>query len=181
MNGSIKKYVITAIMAGVICALAPISIVIPISPVPITLATFAIYISIYILGMKYGTISVCIYILLGAVGIPVYNGWTAGADKIIGPTGGYIIGYIFLAIVSGHIIEKDYKNGYRTIIGFVVGTIVLYTIGTTWLAFLLKVDFVKALFMGVVPFIIGDIIKIAVAFVVGKNIREILLKNNIWN
>ena len=172
MNSNLKKNILTAVMAAVISATAPISITIPMSPVPITLATFSIYLTIYILGMKNGTVSVLIYILLGACGAPVFNGWSGGADKLIGPTGGYIIGYIFLALVSGYIIEKDYKNGIRTIIGFIVGTIVLYIFGTLWLKILLKVDFIKALFMGVVPFIFGDILKMILAYIIGVKVKK---------
>ena len=85
-------------MAAVISIIAPISIVIPLSPVPISLGTFIILLNVFVLGGKYGTISTLIYILLGFIGLPVFTGWTGGVSKVLGPTGGYIIGYILAFI-----------------------------------------------------------------------------------
>ena len=86
-----------AIMAAVMCVLGPLSI--PVGPVPISLLTLAIYLAAYVLGAKGTTLSVCIYILLGAVGLPVFSGAAGGLAKIAGPTGGYILGYLFLAFI----------------------------------------------------------------------------------
>ena len=89
-----KTYEITmtALMAAVTCILAPLSI--PIGPVPISFTNLAIYLSLYLLGWKKGTISYLIYLLLGLVGLPVFSGFTGGPAKLAGPTGGYIIGFI---------------------------------------------------------------------------------------
>lgn len=82
--------VVTALMAAVTCILAPLSV--PIGPVPISLTNFAIYLSLYLLDWKKGTLSYLIYLLLGLVGLPVFSGFTGGLAKLAGPTGGYIIG-----------------------------------------------------------------------------------------
>ena len=95
------------IMAAVFAALTAVcsQIQIPLAPVPINLATFAIFITAGLLGKRWGTVSLIVYVLLGAVGLPVFAGFTGGFGIITGPTGGYIIGYIFTAFITGYIIE----------------------------------------------------------------------------
>ena len=95
---------VTALMTAVTCILAPLSI--PIGPVPISLTNFAIYLSLYLLDWKKGTISYILYLLLGLVGLPVFSGFTGGIGKLAGPTGGYIIGFIPMAIIAGIVIDK---------------------------------------------------------------------------
>ena len=89
---------VTALMTAVTCILAPLSI--PIGPVPISLTNFAIYLSLYLLDWKKGTVSYILYLLLGLVGLPVFSGFTGGIGKLAGPTGGYIIGFIPMAIIG---------------------------------------------------------------------------------
>ena len=91
-HGTTYAITVTALMTAVTCILAPLSI--PIGPVPISLTNLAIYISLYLLGWKRGTISYLIYLLIGLVGIPVFSGFTGGPAKLAGPTGGYIIGTV---------------------------------------------------------------------------------------
>ena len=98
-HGTTYAITVTALMTAVTCILAPLSI--PIGPVPISLTNLAIYISLYLLGWKRGTISYLIYLLIGLVGIPVFSGFTGGPAKLAGPTGGYIIGFIAMAIIAG--------------------------------------------------------------------------------
>lgn len=93
-----------AIFTALLCILAPMSI--PIGPVPISLTTLVIYLSLYILGMKKGTISFLIYLLLGLVGLPVFSGYSGGPAKLLGPTGGYIIGFLFIALIGGYVIDR---------------------------------------------------------------------------
>ena len=90
---------ITALMTAVTCILAPMSI--PIGPVPISFTNLAIYLSLYLLGWKKGTISYLIYLLIGLVGLPVFSGFTGGPAKLAGPTGGYIIGFIVMEVIAG--------------------------------------------------------------------------------
>lgn len=175
-NFSLKKSITTALMAAVISALSPISITIPMSPVPISLSTFAIYLTLYILGATYGTISTMIYVLLGIIGAPVFTGFSGGIGKILGPTGGYIIAYIFMAIIAGCIIERNYSSGFMCFLGMAIGTIVLYIVGTLWLSHILNMTFIEGLGVGVIPFIPGDIVKMVFAYIIGKKLRLILSK-----
>ena len=101
-----KTLTLIGVMTAVICIMGPLSIQLPISPVPISLGTLAIYFVIYVLGMKKGTISCCIYLLIGFIGIPVFTGFTSGPAKLLGPTGGYLVGYIFMALICGFVVDK---------------------------------------------------------------------------
>ena len=129
-----KNYtmVITALMAAVTCILAPLSI--PIGPIPISLTNFAIYLSLYLLNWKMGTLSYIIYLLVGLVGLPVFSGFTGGLGKLAGPTGEYIIGFIPMAIIAGIVIDKFTNRGLQ-LLGMIVGTIICYTFGTIWFCF----------------------------------------------
>lgn len=104
-----KTMALIGVMAAVTCILGPLSLAIPVSPVPISLTNLAVYFAIYVLGMKRGTISYCIYLLLGLVGLPVFSAFTGGAGKLFGPTGGYLIGFIFMALICGLLL----RNGRR--------------------------------------------------------------------
>lgn len=176
MKKSVKKIVSIALMTAVICVISPFAIAIPVSPVPVSLATFAIYLTVIILGLKDGTISVMVYVLLGFAGAPVFTGFTGGAGKVLGPTGGYIIGYIFLALIEGVFVEGAHA---KIFLGMVLGTIVLYVFGTLWLAKQAGLTLVSAFSAGVLPFAIGDIAKMIIALFAGTKIRNALIKSNL--
>lgn len=170
---------IIGLMAAVICIIAPISLVLPISPVPISLGTFSIFFAIYVLGMKRGTASLALYILLGLVGLPVFSGFTGGVGKLLGPTGGYILGYLFLAVISGYIVDRWRSNRIFCFVGFALGTLVCYMFGTIWLAFQASISFSQALAAAVLPFIPGDLIKLILAMLLGAQVRKRLAKANL--
>ena len=183
-NGTKKlttyQLTLTAVMAAVICVLGPISIAIPVSPVPISLASMAVYLAVTVLGMKLGTLSCLIYLLLGLVGIPVFAGGSAGAAKLFGPTGGYLIGYLFLALIAGAFVGRFAENKWKNIafaaLGMILGTIVLYALGTAWLAYSAGMDFQAALWAGVITFIPGDLVKMVIAVLLGSAVRGRLLR-----
>lgn len=174
----VNQMTIVGVMAAVISILGPLSV--PIGIVPISFTILAIYISLYTLGMKKGTISVIIYILIGFIGIPVFSGFSSGPSKLLGPTGGYIIGFIFMAIISGFFIDRFFSNWYMCFLGMVLGTAVCYIFGTTWLAYQANMSASSALAAGVIPFIPGDLIKIAIATFIGPQIRKRLISANLF-
>ncbi len=152
------------LMAAITCILGPLSLVIPVSPVPVSLTNLAIYFSVFILGTKLGTVSCLIYLLLGLAGLPVFSGFSGGAEKLLGPTGGYLIGFIFMALISGIFIQKFsgrtfFERGMQ-VLGMILGALVLYAFGTAWLALGAGMSFPGALMAGVIPFIPFDLIKI---------------------
>lgn len=168
---STKTYTITvtALMAAVISVLAPLSI--PIGPVPISLTNFAIYISLYVLDWKKGTVSYLIYLLLGLVGLPVFSGFTGGIGKLAGPTGGYIIGFIPMAIIAGILIDKFDKRWIH-LLGMIIGTAICYAFGTAWFCLSTGTEAAAALSICVFPFIPGDLIKMLIAVIFAPKIRE---------
>ena len=165
-----KQMVLIALMAAVTCVLGPLSIPLPFSPVPISLTNFAIFLAIFVLGMKNGTISFIIYLLLGAVGVPVFSSFRGGLQVLAGPTGGYLIGFIFLALIMGFALDHFDRKLLPTIIGMIIGMVVCYAFGTVWLAKLLSLSFKEGLMMGVIPYLPGDAAKIIIAAIVGPKL-----------
>ena len=165
-----KQMVLIALMTTVTCVLGPLSIPLPFSPVPISLTNFAIFLAIFVLGMKSGTISFIIYLLLGAVGVPVFSSFRGGFQVLAGPTGGYLIGFIFLALIMGFALDHFDRKLVPTIIGMIIGMAVCYAFGTVWLAKLLSLSFKEGLMMGVIPYLPGDAAKIIIAAIVGPKL-----------
>lgn len=165
-----KQMVLIALMTAVTCVLGPLSIPLPFSPVPISLTNFAIFLAIFVLGMKNGTISFIIYLLLGAVGVPVFSSFRGGLQVLAGPTGGYLIGFISLALIMGFALDHFDRKLVPTIIGMIIGMAVCYAFGTVWLAKLLSLSFKEGLMMGVIPYLAGDVAKIIIAAIVGPKL-----------
>ena len=132
MNNKTRDMVMTAIMAAVMCVLGPLSI--PIGPVPISLTNFAIYIALYVLGTKRGTMAVLIYLLIGLAGVPVFSGFTSGPAKLAGPTGGYLLGFLPMAFLAGLFIDRFHENYAISVVGMFLATLIPYGVGSLWLA-----------------------------------------------
>ncbi len=175
-KSKIKQQALVGLMTAVICVLSPFALHLPISPVPISLGTLAVYFTVFVLGMKLGTASVLIYILLGLAGLPVFTGFTAGPGTLLGPTGGYIVGYLFITLICGYFIDKFPKKVWLCALSMALSTAVCYLFGTLWLARLLDLSFTKALWAGVIPYIPGDILKLALAVSIGFQIKKRLHK-----
>ena len=164
----------TAVMAAVTCVLAPMSI--PIGPVPISFTNLAIYLSLYLLGWKRGTVSYLVYVLIGMVGVPVFSGYGAGIAKLAGPTGGYLVGYLLLAFIGGLFIEKSKGQPVISGIGLVLGDAACYVLGTAWFVFQMQCELGYALTVCVYPFIALDLGKIVVSCIVGALLRKRLVQ-----
>lgn len=165
---------VTAIFAALMCIFGPMSV--PIGPVPISLTNFVIYIAVFVLGTKLGTLSFVVYLLLGAFGLPVFSGFAGGVGKLVGPTGGYLVGFIPMALICGFFITKFFNKKHIVAIGMVFATLVVYALGTVWFVFQMKCDVLYALTVCVFPFLIGDAIKIAISIVLGSILRKRLLQ-----
>ena len=166
-----KRMALIGVMTAVTCILGPFSIPLPFSPVPISFTNLAIYLAAYVLGMKACTVSYLIYMLLGMVGVPVFSGFTGGPAKLAGPTGGYIIGFIAMAIIAGLVIDH-FHQPWLQLIGMIVGTIICYVLGTAWFCFEAKSTVSGALSICVFPFIPGDLIKMIIAMLIGPAIKK---------
>ena len=161
---------VTAVMAAVLCVLGPLTV--PIGAVPISLANFVICLSAWLLGPKFGTLSVAIYLVLGLVGIPVFSGYGAGLAKVAGPTGGYLVGYLLLAFIGGLFIEKSKGQPVISAVGLILGDAACYVLGTAWFVFQMKCELGHALAVCVYPFLLLDLAKIVVSCVVGALLRK---------
>ncbi len=165
---------VTALMTAITCILGPLSLPIPISPVPVSLTNLVIYFMAYVLGAKLSVISYMVYLLLGMAGLPVFSGFSGGLAKLAGPTGGYLIGFIFLAAIAGFCVEKFPGKIYMHVAGMAIGTAVCYAFGTVWLSGQLGRTFLEGLGIGVIPYLPGDTIKIIAAVIVGPQIKKSL-------
>ena len=174
----LKSMVLMALFAALTCVLAPLSI--PIGPVPISFTNLVIYFSLYVLGWQRATITYLVYLLLGLVGLPVFSGFAGGIGKLAGPTGGYLIGFIFMAIISGLFVKmkKDEVILSRVlgIAGMILGTLVAYAFGTAWFCYSTGTGLSAALALCVIPFIPGDLVKIIVAAVVAPTVAKQIRK-----
>ena len=165
--------------SGLLAIISPLQIILPFSPVPITLQVVGMVLSGSILGSKLGFLSVLIYTILGLVGLPIFAGFKSGVPTLIGPTGGYIIGFIVAAYIIGKLIEiKDEPGLAYMLFANIIGLIILYTIGTLQLSFVYTHSIPKAIVAGVLPYIIPDLIKIFFSSILVIQVRKILIKSN---
>lgn len=167
---TVYQLCVVSLMSALLCVLGPLTI--PIGEVPISAATLVIYLAVYLLGPKLGTVSCIIYLMLGFAGLPVFSGYTGGVAKLVGPTGGYLVGYILLAFISGIFMVKSSYKMIWDLLGMAAGTAVLYLFGTVWFMVLMKCSFVAAMAQCVVPFLIGDLAKIVFAELIGREMRR---------
>ncbi len=147
--------------------------------IPFTLQTFGIFLTVGVLGGKRGTLSVLIYLLLGIIGIPVFSGFTGGVGRLLGTTGGYIIGFLLSAMVMWAMEQFLGKKRWVLAISMLLGLIVCYAFGTMWFMFVYAnstgpIGVWTALGWCVFPYIIPDLIKIALALVLCKKLAQII-------
>ena len=165
---------VCGLIAAVFCVIGPITV--PIGPVPVSLLTLAIYIAACVLGAYQTVVSVLVYLLLGAAGMPVFSGYQGGLAKVAGPTGGYLVGYLFLALLCGLAAEHSHSQPLLCLSGMVLGTAVLYAFGTLWFMAQTQTALWSALTLCVFPFVPVDLCKMAVALPVGRSTRSALDK-----
>lgn len=145
-------------------AAAQIRITLPFTPVPITGQTFAVLLAGASLGSMAGSASQLLYVALGAVGLPFYAGGDSGWEVVQGTTGGYLVGFVVAAWVVGFLAERSQDRTIASAVpAFLTGSLVVYLFGVPWLAHVLDVGWVEAAGLGAVPFVIGDLVKAALA------------------
>lgn len=186
---TVRNMTFIAVMAALVCVAGPWSIPMP-GLVPISLASFAVYLAGGILGWKKGTVAVLIYVILGAVGVPVFSGGAGGFAKLFGVTGGYIFGYIPCALLSGLFTDLFYKKNsniknkflnwlsraWSVPVGMILGTVALYALGTVWFIIARGVTLEVAMAGCVLPFLPGDAVKIVCATILTLALRDRLSK-----
>ena len=166
-----KAMTLTAVTAALLCIAGPLSIAI--GPIPLSLATFAVYMAGAVLGARKGTAAVGLYLVIGLIGVPVFSGFSGGFQKLAGVTGGYLIGYLPCAFLTGIGAEKAGGKGRFFLPAMmIVGTAVLYTIGTAWFMIQTGNPLGGALSLCVVPFLPGDAVKIIAATLLTAPVRR---------
>ncbi|MGN1385435.1 MAG: biotin transporter BioY [Bacillus sp. (in: firmicutes)] len=172
-KSNLHYYIITALFTAFIAIFSQITIPLPL--VPITGQTLAIGIAATILGRKYGTMSVLLYLIIGAVGVPVFAGMSGGIGKLVGPTGGYLVGFLPTAYIIGLMIEKTKLCFTNALIANIIGMIVTLTFGTIWLKISASLTWSAAIASGVTPFLLVGILKAAIAAYIAVLVRSRLL------
>lgn len=166
----LRMMIITALFAAIIGIFSQITIPLPL--VPITGQTLAVGLAATILGSRYGTYSVVLYLFIGAAGVPVFAEMSGGLAKIFGPTGGYLLSYIPTVYITGLILEKTRFSLPFALIANIMGMIITLIIGTIWLKYIASLTWTAAFASGVAPFIIVGILKAFLASWLGVTIRS---------
>lgn len=164
-----------ALFAALMCLCAWISL--PLGDTAITLQTFALFLSLELLGGKYGSLVCLLYLLLGAVGLPVFSGFRGGVGMLLGTTGGYLWGFLACALLSW-LITGLFGHRFR-LLGYLAGLILCYALGTLWFYWVylragsaVGIGFV--LLKCVVPFVLPDLLKLSLALVLSKKLKRSL-------
>jgi biotin transport system substrate-specific component len=169
---SLKMMVYASLFASLTAVGAYIAIPFPLSPVPIALQSLFVLLAGLLLGKKWGAASMAVYLLAGAAGLPVFVGGTGGIGHFAGPTGGYLAGFVPAVFVIGAISEKR-AGVLSDVAAMAVGSLIIYTLGVSWLTFHTGFSFSKTLMIGMVPFLPGDALKIAAAVWIARRLRPV--------
>jgi biotin transport system substrate-specific component len=148
--------------------------------VPFTLQTFAVFTALLMLGGDRGTLSVLVYILIGAVGVPVFAGFTGGVGILFGSTGGYIFGFVFMGLIYQIFTKLFGRKAVVEIVALVIGLVICYAFGTAWFMYVYTRDsgavgILSVLSWCVFPFIIPDVLKLVLAYLISKRTRKDLI------
>jgi biotin transport system substrate-specific component len=169
-----KTMILCALFAALTAVCSMISIPLPFTPVPINLATLSVFLAGGLLGSKSGAVSQIVYVILGAVGLPVFHSFTGGFAVLAGPTGGYLIGYVATAWLIGFMIEKLGQGFFKNMISMITGLAICYILGTLWFMYLTSTGLAAALMLCVIPFLIGDAIKIIAGSFLVKKLHKLV-------
>lgn len=166
----LRMMIVTALFAAIIGVLAQVTIPLPL--VPITGQTLALGLAATILGSRYGTLSVLLYLLIGVIGVPVFAQLSAGLGIVFGPTGGFLFGFIPASFVIGYYMEKTSFTIKNAIIANVIGMFIALFFGTAWLKFFADLSWTAAFASGFAPFVIVGLIKAFLAASIGIAVRN---------
>jgi biotin transport system substrate-specific component len=172
-------FIYAAIFAALAAVMGFIIIPLPFSPVPITGQNLAIMLAASILTTRQAALSVMTFLLLGAIGLPVFTGGTGGIGVLFGPRGGYLIGFLIGAIITSKLKGTTNNMSRLALANVVGGILVVYTLGVAWLDFITAMGLQKSLIVGALPFIPGDLLKVGIATVIGTAVNKRLQKSSV--
>jgi biotin transport system substrate-specific component len=168
----LNALVLCSLMAGLMAAGAFIHI--PLGPVPIVLTNLFVLLSGLLLGSRWGAASAALYLLVGAIGFPVFYGGRGGMAHLLGPTGGYLFGFIFSAWITGFISERFPQSLKGIAAAVIFGCLFTYGLGVFWLKAITQMTWNKAWMLGMVPFLPGDALKAVLAVILFRSVKPIL-------
>lgn len=164
--------VLCALMSALLCVTAPLAIPVPVSPVPVTLATFILYLSAFLLTKKQAVGACVIYLAAGMAGLPVFAGFSGGFSVLAGPTGGYLTGYLLLAGTAAVLIKRLPGTFVGRVAALTVSMILCYLFGTVWFCVQMQVSPAAGIAMAVLPYLPFEFCKIAAAASAGPKIAS---------
>jgi biotin transport system substrate-specific component len=162
-SSELTKAVLSCLFAALISIGAYIALPLPGTPVPIVLQNLFILVAAAVLGPGWGFLSILIYLVFGLVGMPVFSGGTGGIAKFLGPTGGYLVGYLPASFVIGAIAERGRRKFLPLLLASLAGMAIVYCFGVAWLKLSLGIPWGRAVASGLLPFLPGDLAKILIA------------------
>ncbi len=172
MNYTVKTMTKIAFFTALIAVLAQISI--PFYPVPFTAQVFGVFLAGILMGSRAGLLSILTYLLMGAAGMPVFAMWRGGLQVILGPSGGYLLGFIPGIYCLGKLTgDRNRSNNAMLIAGMLVFLVIIYTCGGLQLSYIMKLDFKQTMVAGVIPFLPLDLIKVGLTIPLVAKLRRI--------
>lgn len=174
---STKNVIMIGMFAAVLAVLSQISIPMP-SGVPVTLQTFAVALTAYVLGWKLGTMATLVFILVGAVGVPVFAGFSGGVQVVIGMTGGFIWGFLFMVLFCG--MGAAQKNKGVLILLSALGLAICHLLGIVQFMAVTGSGFAESALMVSVPYLIKDVISVAAAYILGTAVKKALVSSDLF-
>ena len=156
-TASTQKLTLCALCCALLCVCSQLQI--PLPPVPLSLSLLAVHLAGALLGSRAGSASVAAYVLLGAAGVPVFAGFAGGVSVLLGPTGGFLAGYMLCAWLVGRLTERLGLSRRSLLLSMAAGTLACYALGTAWFMLVTNTNLVGSLTVCVLPFIPGDLIK----------------------
>ena len=178
-NSNAYPYILCALFAALTAVCTFINVPLPFTPIPINLATLSVFLAGGLLGAKFGALSQIVYLLIGAIGLPVFSNYQGGLGVFAGPTGGFLFGYVIAAFFVGLILKKlsdsddDKRTGViKIVFACLVGMLSYFIPGTLWFMYITNTGLLAALFACVIPFLIGDALKVTAATFLIRKLRR---------
>lgn len=168
-----KDIVYVAMVAAITAVVSQITIVLPVTPVPVNLGVIGGYVGGVLLGPKKGALSQVVYVMLGAIGLPVFANFSGGLSRLVGHSGGFIIGYISIAYVVGLLTTKK-RSVIHLGLSLTVGLLSCYLLGLVWFMYVMQLNIATAFYMSILPFILFDILKIVMITPVLYKLNKLL-------
>ena len=169
-TASTQKLTLCALCCALLCVCSQIQV--PLPPVPLSLSLLAVHLTGALLGSRAGAASVAAYVLLGAAGVPVFAGFAGGLSVLLGPTGGFLAGYMLCAWLVGRLTERFGISRRSLLLSMTAGTLACYVPGTAWFMLVTGTDFAGSLSVCMLPFIPGDLFKILLSALLVRRLQK---------